>query len=151
MDAHRKGDGRWVLGFVLRHSDSRPVVVATRTVEAPDDPCMAEALGVKFALDWIEVNVWRSVIIESDAKKIVDGINKHSFSRIYWGRIGRCCLKKMRSLQNVSVNWISRNSNWATYAIAKWAEIEPNRDWICNFPTPIFTHIQKYMRFSPFS
>jgi len=104
VDAHRKGDARWGLGFVLRRSDGRPVVVATKTVEAPDDPCMAEALGVKFALDWIEVNGWRSVTIESDAKKIVDGINKLSFSRRYWGRIGRCCLKKMRSLHNVSLN-----------------------------------------------
>jgi len=74
VDAHLLGDGRWGLGFVLRGSDGRPVVVITREVNAPDDPSMAEALGVKTTLDMIKENGWSNIIIESDAKVLVDSI-----------------------------------------------------------------------------
>ena len=49
-------------------------MVITREVNAPDDPSMAEALGVKTTLDMIKENGWSNIIIESDAKVLVDSI-----------------------------------------------------------------------------
>jgi hypothetical protein len=51
----------------------------------------------------------------------------------------------MKRVQTVSNRWIRRNLNWVAHATAKWAEFEQNKIWYCNFPTPIFTHIQKDM------
>ena len=72
VDAHHIGDGRWGLGFVLRRSDGRPVVVATKVVDILGDATTVEVLGIKLALDWISEARWENVIIESDAKKVVD-------------------------------------------------------------------------------
>lgn len=63
VDAHLLGDGRWGLGFILRWSDGRPVMVATRTVAGSKDSCMAKALGVYHALNWIEKAGWVNVHI----------------------------------------------------------------------------------------
>jgi len=146
VDAHRLGDGRWGFGFVLRRSDGRPVVVTTRTVYATVDPCMAEALGIQATLDWVQANGWNNVIIESDAKTMVDSNNTQIFHRGYLGKVGKDCLRKMESLR-VTLRWVRRSGNWTAHETAKWAEIEPNKDWSCNFPTPIFKHIQNDMSF----
>jgi ribonuclease HI len=139
------GDGRWGLGLVLRRSDGRPVMVATKVVNILGDATTAEAMGVKVALDWICAGRWTDVLVESDSKLVVDGINSHRLPRGYWGLIGNYCKEKMKNLQRVSLRWVSRQGNWAAHAAAKWASSEPNKEWYCNFPTPIFTHIQKDM------
>lgn len=118
VDAHLLGDGRWGLRFVFRRSCGRPAVVATRTITAPDDPCVAEALAVKLALDWIQEAGWRNVVIESDAKALVDKIRISRFPRGYWGLIGQNCLEILSQLPDVSICWVRRTGNWVAHATA---------------------------------
>jgi ribonuclease HI len=98
---------------------------------------------VKLALDWIKEEGWSNVVIETDAKSLVDMINLRRFPLEYWGLIGQNCLEKINQSLGVSISWVRRTGNWAAHATAKWAEVEPNKIWSCNFPPPIFTHIQK--------
>ena len=73
-------------------------MVATRTVVTSNDPCMAESLGIKTALEWIEESSWTNLVIELNAKQTMDCINKHCFPRSYLGKISRSCLEKIKSL-----------------------------------------------------
>ena len=145
VDAHLIGDGRWGLRFVLRRSDGRPIMVAMKVVNMLGDATTAKAMGVKVALDWICEENRENVIIKSDSKIVVEGINSHRLPKGYWGLIGNYCKVKMKNLHRVSLRWVSRQGNWAAHTAANWAFHEPNKEWYCNFPTPIFAHIQKDM------
>jgi len=41
--------------------------------------------------------------------------------------VGRFCLSKMKSLSRIFLTWVKHTGNWAAHAIAKWAEVEPNK------------------------
>jgi hypothetical protein len=86
--------------------------------------------AVKLVQDWNLQNT----IIELDAKAIVDMANSGRKPRSPWGIITSQCAKKMKELDQISVTWTRRNGNKVAHELAKWARIEPNREWKTNLP-----------------
>jgi hypothetical protein len=96
---------------------------------------------MKLVQDWNLQNT----IIELDAKTIVDTVNKNKNPRTKWGIITTQCAKKMKELNQISVTWTRRNGNKVAHELAKWARVEPNREWNTNLPYCIIHHIQNDM------
>jgi ribonuclease HI len=152
VDAHSLSDGRWGLGFILRRSDGSPVVVRTSVIVSFEEAVLAEALGIQEALKWIKNNNLANIIVESDAKIVVEAIQgNRSENRRYWGLVVAHCKAQPKELDRISVRWVRRIGNVVAHNIARWARFEPDKEWAHNFPCNIANHIQKDMVNCPLS
>ncbi|MCI24473.1 ribonuclease H protein, partial [Trifolium medium] len=151
VDAHLSDDGRWGFGMILRREDGRCVGAATgvckgssnggssglsrSTSPSEDDAAMAEAEGLRAALQLVETQQLSNVIIELDAEKIVNAMKRKKFPRNQWGRIVQICSRVRDNLGNLDISWVSREGNQAAHVLARWAILEPNKFWSTNFPS----------------
>jgi ribonuclease HI len=149
VDAHSLSDGRWGLGLLLRRDDGSTVGAVTRTRLGSDCTLLAEAMGLQEALNLIQQWNLSNVIIEMDAKTIVDTVNSSCYPRTNWGMIVDRCVRKMKDRTGIEVKWTRRQGNIAAHELAKWARYEPNKDWVTTYPSCITDQVQKDM--VPFS
>jgi ribonuclease HI len=143
VDAHSLSDGHWGLGLVLRQEDGNHVGAATRVRKGTDCVLLAEAMGLQEAMDIADRWQLQNTIIELDAKVIVDTIHSGRNPRTNWGCITTRCREWLKEKQNITVVWTKRSGNNVAYELAKWAAIEPNKDWGILAPYCILLHIQK--------
>ncbi|MCI92720.1 hypothetical protein A2U01_0114017, partial [Trifolium medium] len=68
VDAHRIGDGRWGLGLLLRRGDGSCVGVETKAFQCSKDVKLAEAMGLRAAIEWIERERLDRVVVELDTQ-----------------------------------------------------------------------------------
>jgi ribonuclease HI len=106
---------------------------------------LAETLGLSEAIQIIHDQHLRNVIIEMDAQRVVQAVNNKTFPRAQWGQLARHCARAINNSDNVKLQWVSRQGNEAAHALARWANQEPNRFWVENFPICIIPHIQNDM------
>ncbi|KAK2358351.1 Polynucleotidyl transferase, ribonuclease H superfamily protein [Trifolium repens] len=85
VDAHLTSDGRWGFGWILRGSDGRCAGAGTRVCLGSNDVDLAEVTGLHEALHFVESAHLSNTIIEMDAEKIVNAVQKRSFPRTSWG------------------------------------------------------------------
>ncbi|GAU49613.1 hypothetical protein TSUD_407720 [Trifolium subterraneum] len=144
VDAHLNDDGRWGFGLILRRTDRRYVGAATRMCAGSHDVAMAEATGLKQALQFIETNHLSNTIVELDAKIIVQAVNCNKFPRSNWGRIASQCARFLSQSSNtISIGWVNRKGNTTAHRLARWALVEPNKNWFFDFPSCIQPYIRK--------
>jgi ribonuclease HI len=147
VDAHSLSDGRWCLGLVLRREDGSCVGAVTRVRQGSDCVLLAKALGLQEAMELIKRRNLQNTIIELDAKAIVDAVHGEKRARTQWGTITAQCAKWVKENEGISVSWTRRSGNKVAHELAKWAGIEPNREWETNLPYCIIQHIQNDMSF----
>jgi ribonuclease HI len=145
VDAHSMSDGHWGFGLVLRRADGSCVGAVTRVRKGSDCVLLAEAMGLQEAITLVQDWNLQNTIIELDAKTIVDTVGSNKNPRTKWGMITTQCAKKMKELNQISVIWTRRNGNKVAHELAKWAGVEPNREWNTNLPSCIIHHIQNDM------
>jgi hypothetical protein len=102
-------------------------------------------MGLQEAITLVQDWNLQNTIIELDAKTIVDTVGSNKNPRTKWGMITTQCAKKMKELNQISVIWTRRNGNKVAHELAKWAGVEPNREWNTNLPSCIIHHIQNDM------
>ncbi|KAL8549271.1 hypothetical protein ACS0TY_008208 [Phlomoides rotata] len=88
-----------------------------------------EAIGFHEALSWIKYLGETRVVIEMDAKIVVDAVNGHEEHNSVFGDIVVGCKSLLASMSFVWVKWIPRNANVMAHNIAKVAR---------NFSSPHF-------------
>jgi hypothetical protein len=145
VDAHSMSDGHWGYGLVLRRVDGSCVGAVTRVRFGSDCALLAEAMGFQEAVKLVQDWNLQNTIIELDAKAIVDAANSGRKTRSPWGIVTSQCAKKMKELDQITIAWTRRNGNVVAHELAKWARIEPNREWKTNLTMCIIPHIQKDM------
>jgi ribonuclease HI len=145
VDAHFHGDGRWGLGWVVRKTDGSCLGAATRIIRARS-AIEAEARGLEAVVNEVDRFNGQDIIVEMDARIVVEAIKKKRFPRVYWGKIAKKCSMILDKYPNVSISWIRRSGNTVAHNLAKWAAIEPNKNWLTIVPPQIALHIQKDMR-----
>ncbi|PNX95563.1 ribonuclease H, partial [Trifolium pratense] len=143
VDAHLSSDGHWSTGLVLRRSDGSTVGVATRTHNGSADVVTGEAMGLMDAIEWIEKLGEQSVIFEMDSQVIVKAVKGQSNIFKSWGKVVRRCILFLKGNPSSDIKWVQRKANQAAHEMAKWAEIEPNKEWTTNIPFCIWPVIQK--------
>jgi ribonuclease HI len=145
VDAHPCGDGRWGLGLVLRTERGKCVRAMTKVVLGSDSIVDGEAFGLNEALNMVEAGTNTQIIIEMDAKTIVNAVTKRNFPHCYWGRIARRCRRMIDANPKISLRWVRRSGNEAAHRLANWAPSEPNKIWTDIAPICILDVIQKDM------
>ncbi|WJX31693.1 hypothetical protein P8452_20098 [Trifolium repens] len=108
VDMHLHDDVRWGCGMILRREDGRAVGAATKVLKGSDDSTLAEAIGLREALNWITTLNLQKVIIETDAKTLTTALETKIFPRTNWGNVIRKVSRDLDGLSFVSVSWVNR-------------------------------------------
>ncbi|XP_060961018.1 uncharacterized protein LOC133031516 [Cannabis sativa] len=82
-------------------------------------PVIAETIGIKEALSWIERKQWSNVVIETDALVVVQAINSSFSMPSQFGLLVGDCRTLMSSLNNVSLKFVKRFANRAAHCLAR--------------------------------
>ncbi|KAL8460076.1 hypothetical protein ACS0TY_031839 [Phlomoides rotata] len=87
----------------------------------------SEAIGLFEALTWVaELNL-RNVLIEIDAKLVVDAFNTPRLDSIsVFGDIIEACKHKFRTHPHCSVGWDVREENFVAHRLARIARDSPS-------------------------
>ncbi|KAL8485142.1 hypothetical protein ACS0TY_027436 [Phlomoides rotata] len=81
-----------------------------------------EAIGLFEALTWVKELDLRNVLIEMDAKLVVDAFNAPSTNVIsVFGDIIEACKMKFNTHPHCSVGWVVREANFVTHRLARSA------------------------------
>ncbi|KAK2360163.1 ADP-ribosylation factor GTPase-activating protein AGD3 [Trifolium repens] len=129
VDAHSLSDGHWGLGLVLRREDGNHVGAATRVRKGTDCVLLAEAMGLQEVMELVDKWKLQNTIIELDAKVIVDTIHNGRNPRTNWGCITTMCREWLKEKRNITIVWTKHSGNSVAHELAKWATIEPNKEW----------------------
>ncbi|KAM6589465.1 hypothetical protein CsatA_012070 [Cannabis sativa] len=82
-------------------------------------PEIAETIGIKEALSWIERKQWSNVVIETDALVVVQAINSSILMPSQFGLLVGDCRALISSLNNVSLKFVKRSANRAAHCLAR--------------------------------
>ncbi|PNX98065.1 ribonuclease H [Trifolium pratense] len=143
VDAHLSSDGRWLSGLVLRREDGSAVGSATRMHKGSGEAVLGEALALNDAMEWVAKFINHQVVLETDSQTIVKAIKGRMRIRKDWGWIVQRSIIFLEENPNADIRWVPRSANRVAHEMAKWAEIEPNSEWINCVPTCIWPFIQK--------
>jgi ribonuclease HI len=112
-------------------------------LKGSDDATEAEAMGLREAINWVISQKYNKVIFETDAQAIVKAIRTRTFPRTSWGEIAKHFSRVFSSNEDFSITWVRRENNQAAHTLARWAVLEPNKQWLNSFPMCIINHVQK--------
>ncbi|XP_074364152.1 uncharacterized protein LOC141704900 [Apium graveolens] len=114
-------EDREEIGFGIVARDSEGALIEAKAVVHTEltDPGLAEAMGVKEALSWIEQMKWPSVILQSDFLSVVQAIRSNAPMRSRYGIIILECRNIMRRLNNVELLFVKRSANMVAHQIAR--------------------------------
>ncbi|MCH82290.1 ribonuclease H protein [Trifolium medium] len=149
VDAHLNGEGLLGLGWVLRRSDGRCIGAVTKVVEGSDDATLAETRCLFEALQWIQSRQFSRVVVEMDDALVVKAIQQSSFPRSGWGQIAKACSRVFSESGTMQIKWVCRKFNIVAHNLARWAFVEPNREWVDVFPNCILGQLQKDLACTP--
>ncbi|XP_060966242.1 uncharacterized protein LOC133034831 [Cannabis sativa] len=82
-------------------------------------PEIAETIGIKETLSWIERKQWSNVVIETDALVVVQAINSSILMPSQFGLLVGDCRALISSLNNVSLKFVKRSANRAAHCLAR--------------------------------
>ncbi|KAM6582578.1 hypothetical protein CsatB_009580 [Cannabis sativa] len=82
-------------------------------------PEIAEIIGIKEALSWIERKHWTNVVIETDALVVVQAIQSSILMPSQFGLLVGDCRVLLSSLNNVSLKFVKRSANKAAHCLAR--------------------------------
>ncbi|KAM6544052.1 hypothetical protein CsatB_008499 [Cannabis sativa] len=82
-------------------------------------PEIAETIGIKEALSWIERKQWPNVVIETDALVVVQAIHSSILMPSQFGLLVDDCRVLLSSLNNVSLKFVKRSANRAAHCLAR--------------------------------
>lgn len=121
--------GPTVWGLTIRNQMGEVVLSKCNKEDIDVGPLLAEALGVRWAVQVVIEQGINYVAIHSDAANVVNCINrKSSFATI--NMVVQDCRELMSSLSNVSILFISRDQNFDAHSLASLAKVVGNRTWI---------------------
>jgi hypothetical protein len=85
------------------------------------------------------------MIFEIDAKIIVKAVQSRAFPRTKWGQITKNVARVFKDNDDFTISWVKRDNNHVAHTLAKWAILEPNKQWVNSMPICISNHVQKDM------
>ncbi|KAL8513872.1 hypothetical protein ACS0TY_013114 [Phlomoides rotata] len=116
------------IGLTLWNSSGNHVNSRTLALPGLYAPDEGEAIGLFEALTWLSKLDLRNVLIEMNAKLVVDAFNTRSLDFIsVFGDIIDACRIKFRAHPYCSVGWVGREANIVAHRLARIARDFPSR------------------------
>jgi len=136
IDAGCFKDNYTCWGLISRDHQGVVQAAATKRERITCSPNLAEALGLRWCLQWVKTQNLQNVVIEMDAANVVNCImGKLNCVEIDFIIVD--CLDILVSLLNVSVVAVKRCKNKAAHALVGVARSVGTKEWIGNVPDSV--------------
>ena len=130
-------EGATGLGWILRDSHGCFLKACSIHLFGLLNSGEAEAVSIREALSWLRQQALDNVLLETDAKQVVDLIRKPDSSSAL-GLVVDDCISLLKHFGNVSVRFVRRSANEAAHRCARAAHyMSGSREWSS---TPLFLH-----------
>ncbi|KAJ1423993.1 Ribonuclease H-like superfamily [Sesbania bispinosa] len=130
VDVAHAVDDMWGIGVIIRNSSGEVLAAATRQTTTFMDPGLAEALGVRIAIEFAKDMYFDKVILQSDCKYVTDMFSSSHLAHSYIGMLVQDCLSLASSFNNFQVMHTRRDGNMCAHHLAKYACSYPDNNWI---------------------
>ncbi|KAJ1400517.1 Ribonuclease H-like superfamily [Sesbania bispinosa] len=140
-DAAKSTNGHWGIGIVARDSDGVVIAAATRSLDTFDDPTLAEAMGLRLAMQFAVDLCLEDVIFESDNKIVMDQLERSNFQNYYHGLISQDCFHLRSRFRNCYFYHTRRSGNFVAHNLALFACSHLDYNWIEETPECIFSTV----------
>lgn len=119
------------VGMVIRDEGGNHILGRTLLVAASAGVTEGEALGFFEALSWIKDLGLEKVVIEGDAKVVVDAINSHHTYNTVFGDYVDASRNILVNCPNYSVQFVGRDANLVAHCYARASRLyESSSIWI---------------------
>ncbi|KAF7831272.1 ribonuclease H [Senna tora] len=151
-DAARISDREWGVGVVARDSSSNLIFVAASKVLSHDDPSLAEALALRWAMGIAYHNNLPDVEFESDCLVIINTFHKGNRDASLLENVIKDCESLSKCFNSFSLTHIKRDGNRVAHHVAKNLHSAETEFWFSNFPFPVVNLVQNdVLRFYNFN
>ncbi|XP_074377686.1 uncharacterized protein LOC141719203 [Apium graveolens] len=106
-------------GLVARDSDGRLIEPKAMIHSELVEPVLAETMGLKEALSWIEQMQWPQVTLESDCLVVVQAVRSSAPMRSHFGAFISECRNIMYRLNNVELLFVTRSVNMVAHHLTR--------------------------------
>ncbi|KAJ1389060.1 Ribonuclease H-like superfamily [Sesbania bispinosa] len=131
--AHAAGEV-WGIGIIIWNNSGEVLAAATRRVSTFPDPGLAEALGIRLAIEFAKDMCFDNVILEYDCKVVTDLFSSSQLAHSYTGMIVQDCLALSVSFRSFQVMHTRRAGNMCAHLLAKYACSYLEDNWIEDIP-----------------
>jgi ribonuclease HI len=142
IDAGCFPNGTTGWGMVVRNHEGAVSRAETKLESLKIDPTVAEALGLRWCLQWAKDQSFESLIVETDSEIVAKCING-SMHYANLDVIILDCLELLSGMRNSTVTSISRNRNSAAHCLVGMARNLGSRSWVGIVPDPLKSIICK--------
>jgi ribonuclease HI len=123
------------IGVIVRNHKGRATAMISETVEYIHNPVTAEALAARRAVEFGQSLGIRKIILEGDAKQIVQALRSSDGGRCSYGLIIEDMQQLVRRFQEYAVHFVRQEANGEAHKLAKLALlIGENKVWMDDFP-----------------
>lgn len=117
-------------GAIIRNERGETLAAATRLWRAQDDSTMAEALGVKWALEWARQIGYTHLVLETDSLILEQQWRNNSLGDSYLHDVIRSCRNMSTSFRSFSVSHVKRSGNRVADFLSRLAFNYHDQCWI---------------------
>ncbi|KAF7837133.1 uncharacterized protein G2W53_005615 [Senna tora] len=135
VDASFLGQGKGGIGCVVRNFQGSCLAAFAKRIQNIESPDLLEAYAFLKGLELAKNLRCDNIILEGEAKKVVDLIHGSSQNLSHMGMIVDDIRKGMKNFSRVKIQWVSRNSNAVADRIANFAcNLDNSQVWLKDFP-----------------
>jgi hypothetical protein len=78
-------------------------------------------------------------------------VHEGNYPKTYWGFIVRRGGELLHRRRNAEITWVGRSGNKVAHHLARWASIEPNKEWDSVVPPDCLSNPKRYEAWVIFS
>ncbi|KAF7822031.1 putative ribonuclease H-like domain, reverse transcriptase zinc-binding domain-containing protein [Senna tora] len=118
VDASCRSNGEQQIGCVMRNDDGRCLMAMSKKVETGATIEYVEALAVLEGMKQAQLMCCNRIIIESDAQRVVNLLNKGNTDVSYLGLVNEDILELKSHFSSIPFNWVKREANMVAHTLA---------------------------------
>lgn len=135
--------GHFSFSMVARSHSGELIEAKSVCRQGVIQPELAEAMGVREALSWVNVSKWPKVEVETDCLVVVQAVRSNAIKLSYLGSIVEECKQLLAGFrdQQVTLKFIKRSANKLAHQVARHSCSVADRSWRMNNIHPDFLHV----------
>ncbi|KAJ1386602.1 Ribonuclease H-like superfamily [Sesbania bispinosa] len=137
VDVANSGGTWWEIGILVRDNSGEVFAAAALQIPCLPDPSLAEAMGIRSAINFALETNFDTVIIESDRKAVTDLFSANNIPHSYTGLMVLDCISLSSSFKSFQISHIRRGGNMCAHYLAKFACSHPDSYWVEDVPACI--------------
>ncbi|KAJ1387630.1 Ribonuclease H-like superfamily [Sesbania bispinosa] len=134
VDAEETQGASWGIGILVRNHTGEVFAAAAIQIPCLPDPGLAEAMGIRYAINFALETNFEIVIIDSDCKVVTNLFSANNIPHSYIRSVVLDCISLSSSFKSFQITHVRRGGNMCAHHLDKFACSHPNSYWIEDVP-----------------